>query len=463
MRWWIPALLGPVVLATGTLPVRAADIVPQVSPPARGSDAWTGFYLGANLGAGFGSNQFSNAPPGSAPALGSSSSVGGWIGGLQLGYNYQLNWLVLGIEGSFDWAGLKNNSPCASGQLCQAEPEWFGTVVGRVGGTFGSALVYIDGGAAWTHDTMTNVFSADTFMGDQIRFGWTLGAGIEYRLYRNWSVKLEYDYMMFGQQSIRVADSVASSFPENVGQSIQLIKAGFNYRFNSDGSVPPTSHASEAGGDDSPKSIRALPSLSVGKDSVDGLVAGLFALGSDSLEKSGPRLYLSGGYGWYQFPATSGRVTGIYSTGAILGGYGWVKENFEVNLLAGVSAENDLLSALDPSDPVHGTQGGVMVRGDVTANPTAKTLIEGEAEFTSAFDAYYTAAKFGYDAFGKGIFVGPMVGALGDARFHQWRVGAAISDIKLFSNVELELAAGYMNDSSVGTGAFGDIGFTIDF
>jgi outer membrane immunogenic protein len=461
MKRWIQALLGGVVLGAGILPVCAADIVPQASP-ALSIGVWNGFYLGANLGAGVSSNQFYNAPPSSTPALGSGSNIGSWIGGLQVGYNYQLNWLVLGIEGSFDWAGSGKNFSCASGQLCSAAPEWFATTVGRVGSTFGSALIYIDGGAAWTHDTVTNVFSADTFAGDQIRFGWTMGAGVEYLLYRNWSIKFEYDYMMFGQRSIRVADS-DGSFPEDVRQSIQMIKAGFNYRFNGDGSIPPMSHVSDAGGrDDSPETIRALPSLSVGKESVDGLVAGLFALSGGSLDKSGARLYLSGGYGWYQFGATNGRISGIYSTGAILGGYGLVGDNFEVNLLAGMSAENDLLSALDPSDPVHGTQGGVMVRADVTTNPTTKTLIEAEAEFTTAFDAYYTAAKFGYDAFGKGIFIGPLVGALGDTRFRQWRVGAAISQIK-FGKVELDLSAGYENDSSVGTGAFGEIGFTIDF
>jgi hypothetical protein len=145
-----------------------------------------------------------------------------------------------------------------------------------------------------------------------------------------------------------------------------------------------------------------------------------------------------------------------------LGGYGFVGTNFDVNLFAGVSAENDMLSVVDASDPVHGTAYGVAAHADASINPTATTILEGEAEYTTAFKAYNTTAKFGYDLFGKGFFIGPQVAALGDARYRQWRAGVDISSLK-FGKFDLEFSAGYANDSSVGPGAYAEFGLTTDF
>ncbi len=90
-------------------------------------------------------------------------------------------------------------------------------------------------------------------------------------------------------------------------QTIQLVKAGFNYRFNGSG-VPV-----DKDDDDPAGTLRAIASTSVGKESVDASVAGIFAL-TGTLDKSGPRLYLTGGTGRYQFGGPDALVTGIYST-----------------------------------------------------------------------------------------------------------------------------------------------------
>jgi opacity protein-like surface antigen len=436
--------LGALIIGAGIAPLGAADMASNARPVS--TDPWAGFYLGADV-----------------------AKVSGWVGGFDLGYNYRIDGLVLGAEGNFDWAGTENNFLCGAVELCSADPEWFATLVGRVGSTIGPALFYVNGGMAWSRETITNVFAGETYLGSQIRPGWTVGAGIEYLVSKNWSAKLEYDYMNFGERPVAVSDSLGNSLFEDVKQTMQLIKVGFNYRFNGWGlgadkpvmSYAQEKRATDADDDDSPKTIRATPSLSVGKDSVDAVVAGLFALTND-LEKSGPRLYLSEGVGWYQFGTTSGTVKGLYSTGDVLGGYGFVGKNYDINFLAGVSAENDILSAVDPSDPVHGTEGGIKVRSDFTINPTPKTLFEGEVDYTTAFKTYYSSAKVGYDIFGNEIFVGPQVIAFGDARFSQWRVGGAISQIK-FGKAELDLSAGYARDSSVGSGAFVDLGVNIEF
>jgi Cellulose biosynthesis protein BcsS len=83
-----------------------------------------------------------------------------------------------------------------------------------------------------------------------------------------------------------------------------------------------------------------------------------------------------------------------------------------------------------------------------------KSLFYGEAEYTTAFQTYYTSAKYGYDVFNKGFFIGPEVTAFGDARYDQWRVGAHIAQMQ-FGQVEVDVSARFAHDSSVGDGAYG--------
>lgn len=199
-------------------------------------------------------------------------------------------------------------------------------------------------------------------------------------------------------------------------------------------------------------------------------MGGLFALRGD-VDTSGPRLWVEGGAGAYKFYYPGGTEKGVYSSGAILGGYGFEGDNYSINLLAGLSAENDTLSyAIDRSDcppdqtdPVQGTRGGVKVRADAWINPTPQTLFYGEGEYATAFQTYWTAAKWGFDVTnGKQIFVGPEVVAFGNERFNQWRVGAHVTGFK-FGHVQVDVSAGYARDSEVGSGAYGHLELSTNF
>ena len=469
------------------LPVSAADIplIPLKAPPFPvWASPWTGFFIGGSVGGGFGNKKLYDIFPTPDFALDADTAVSGWVGGLQFGYNYQYKWLVVGIESDFDWSGVHSTFGCFTfgNQQCTVNSEWFGTVVGKVGGVIGSALLYVDGGAAWTRDTLTDVATVsasrggvpslpgDLFSGSQIRPGWTVGAGIEYLLSHNWSVRAEYSYMNFGERPITLIDGLGNAFPEEVKQTVQLVKVGFDYRFNGSGlatSSPLMSYAPSPivtkGAEESPDAtIRAFSVFDVGKFTVDGLVGGLFALSKD-IDTSGPRLWVEAGSGWYKFGTTSGSVTGVYTTGAILGGYGFEGKNYEINLLAGLSAENDMLSTIDQSDPVQGTAGGAKVRGDIWINPTPLTLFYGEAEYATAFQTFWTAAKYGVDVTnGKQVFVGPEVVAYGNERFDQWRVGAHVTQLK-FGKINMDVSAGYAHDSVVGSGAYSHVELNTDF
>ena len=83
---------------------------------------------------------------------------------------------------------------------CNSKSDRFGTFAGRLGIAADSTLVYFKGGAAWTHDIHDLVLCCGvveaTVSGG--KWGWTAGTGLEYALTRNWSAKLEYDFMDFG-------------------------------------------------------------------------------------------------------------------------------------------------------------------------------------------------------------------------------------------------------------------------
>jgi opacity protein-like surface antigen len=463
---------------------RAAEL-PLKAPPPPPPPSWTGFFFGANFNPGEATTKFFDIyGPNPDYALDADSKMTGMAGGFQLGYNYQIGQFVVGAKGTFDWASIKHDFSCFSfgNQTCSSTDEWIGSLTGRFGPVIGPALLYVDGGPAWTRDAISNIAGTqacvpaggitvcsapgDLFQGARIMPGWTIGGGIEYRISANWSAFVEYDYFNFGEHPITLADGGTGIFPEDVRQQLQLIQFGFDYALEG----PPVSLAPLAYGpgpspadddDDTGKAIRVFSLVDVAKDSVDGLVGGLFAFSKD-LNTSGPRMWITGGAGAYQYPASGQWIRGVYSSGDLLGGYAFEGDNYEINLLAGASVENDMLSAYDPSNPVNGTEVGPKVRGDVWVNPTEKSLFYGEAEYTTAFQTYYTSAKYGYDVFNKDFFLGPEVTAFGDERFDQWRVGAHITQLK-FGQLEVDVSAGFAHDSVVGDGAYGHVEMSREF
>jgi outer membrane immunogenic protein len=488
MKFFTASVSAACLLALGafaSMPACAAEL-PLKAPPPAPPPSWTGFFFGANINPGTGTTKFFDIyGPTPDYALDADAKTSGWLGGFQLGYNYQIGQFVVGAEGSFDWGGIKRDFSCFSfgNQTCSSNDEWVASLTGRFGPVIGPALLYVDGGPAWARDAISNIAGTaacvptggttvcsapgDLFQGSAILPGWTVGGGVEYRVSPNWAVFLEYGYFNFGEHPITLVDGGTGIFPEDVKQQLQTIRVGFDYAFNGAplgvaplayGEGPPVA---DSDSDDSGKVIRAFSVLDVGKDSVDGLIGGLFAFSKD-IDTSGPRMWITGGAGAYQYPAGGQQIRGVYSTGDLLGGYAFEGNNYEINLLAGATAENDMLSAYDTSNPVNGTAVGPKVRGDIWINPTPKSLFYGEAEYTTAFQTYYTSAKYGYDVFNKGFFLGPEVTSFGDQRFDQWRVGAHVTQLQ-FGQVEVDLSAGFAHDSVVGEGAYGHVEMSREF
>jgi outer membrane immunogenic protein len=184
---------------------------------------WTGFYAGINAGYGFGKSDWSGAG-----GTGSTSPKGA-VAGVTLGYNLQTGSWVWGLEGDFDASWVKGSTvgtgAACGGAGCETKNPWLATARGRLGyAGWDRWLPYITGGGAYGQVKMTpavgNVESKN-------RLGYALGAGIEYALFANWTVKAEYLYVDLGTANCSNCGVTGTdvTFKES------LIRAGLNYRF----------------------------------------------------------------------------------------------------------------------------------------------------------------------------------------------------------------------------------------
>lgn len=236
MRRFVVALLAATVF--GGVAANAADMpvkAPIVSPPPIKLYNWTGLYVGINGGGVWGRSSFTYVATGTD--VGHKNS-GGLIGGT-IGYNYQLpsNW-VLGVEADWDWANVKGNAPCPNPAFdCKTKIESIGTLRGRIGYAWNQVLLYGTGGLAWEYVNVETVNLAGvatptsgtaTNGTKKWATGWTVGAGVEYGFWTNWSVKLEYLYADFGTHRY----TVDNSLQVDSRQRENIVRVGVNYRFN---------------------------------------------------------------------------------------------------------------------------------------------------------------------------------------------------------------------------------------
>ncbi len=205
------ALLG---LATGAM---AADLPLRAAPPAPIVAAapiftWTGFYVGVNAGYGWSDDDFD------AVDFADDEDDGGFVGGAQIGYNYQIGSFVVGLEGDVQFADFGRdgvfNFEDEDGEILEGEFEssdWFGTVRARAGVAFGQALIYGTGGFAFADDAT----------------GWTVGGGLEYAFTNNLSAKIEGLYVNLENDDDFDFDIDGFDGETDFG----VVRAGLNFRF----------------------------------------------------------------------------------------------------------------------------------------------------------------------------------------------------------------------------------------
>ncbi|MSO68368.1 MAG: porin family protein [Pseudolabrys sp.] len=158
---------------------------------------------------------------------GSQPEPKGGLFGVTAGYNFQTGIWLWGAEGDFDISTMKGSATCSGTATCDTKNSWLSTVRGRFGyAGWNNWLPYITGGLAMGDIKATNSVLSSA---NKTKMGYALGAGVEYAMMTNWSVKLEYLYVDLGKFDCGVACSATK--PDNVSFNANVVRAGLNYRF----------------------------------------------------------------------------------------------------------------------------------------------------------------------------------------------------------------------------------------
>jgi outer membrane immunogenic protein len=222
----------------------------QTAPAPLPECNWTGFYIGLNVGGQFGHsedkdiNGYSTADPGNKWGY----DEDGIIGGGQVGYNYQWNWLVLGVEADGGYMNLDGRGTSrydrnflASDTHGSTDSDFYTTIRGRLGFAFGHWLFYATGGGIGVNyetrvkdncdvdpcgDDLINAHK------EEFNWGWTGGGGIEYMFNCHWSAKTEYlRYQLDNQNFSAVTEHGFDAHFKGIGTEGNIFRAGLNYKF----------------------------------------------------------------------------------------------------------------------------------------------------------------------------------------------------------------------------------------
>jgi outer membrane immunogenic protein len=224
--------------------VNAADLHVKAKPPAPVPPpfSWTGFYIGGNLGGAWFKNDVTDSFFGLNFNNGNNNGV--FIGGGQVGFNYQVSNLVWGVEWHFDGASNNNNGNGVfvpiPGQTVQvtANDRWVTTFAARLGLAYDRVLFYVKGGGGWVGFngfTVANLNTGASFTGSgsSTDSGWLAGGGLEWAFADNWSLRFEYDYLGLGSRTF----TIPAGFPFLAGdtfttgnRNLQMATVGINYR-----------------------------------------------------------------------------------------------------------------------------------------------------------------------------------------------------------------------------------------
>jgi outer membrane immunogenic protein len=237
------------LLAAGFLiapPAFAADMAVKAPPPPATPFSWTGFYAGIAGGLAWGQSQFFNADPTNLNGnlgfpITQKFDVSGGVFGGTVGYNWQFdNWLA-GVEGDFSWTTKQNtnrSSPFNVVGSNTTREHWLGTGRVRLGiVTVDRRLLYMTGGFAGAGIEAIfhgNIARDGNLAATQTRWGWTAGGGFEAALFQNWSFKLEYLYVGLQDKSYFPPLTPLPDFivvRRKVTLDDNVLRLGLNYSF----------------------------------------------------------------------------------------------------------------------------------------------------------------------------------------------------------------------------------------
>jgi opacity protein-like surface antigen len=207
------------------------------APAAPAAYNWSGFYIGAYLGADWGHTSWNFADSGATI----DPLFAGLLGGGEIGYNYQVGKWVLGVEGDVGATNARGAQPCPTGFFynCENSTNWLSTATARIGYAYWDRLLtYVKAGAVIAQDradivcdtgsqlTGGRVDGCPSQSASKTRAGWTIGWGTEFGLTQNLSVKTETMYFDLGSDRYNVGGT-----PIDIQKNGFISTVGLHYRF----------------------------------------------------------------------------------------------------------------------------------------------------------------------------------------------------------------------------------------
>jgi outer membrane immunogenic protein len=238
-------------VVAGPEPLPSGKEMKQVAPAPLPECNWTGFYIGLNVGGNWGHSEntdlddynFDNKP------WGYSSS--GVVAGGQIGYNYQWNWIVLGIEGDVGYMDIDGSGQepdrffQRNDTFGHSESDFMTTIRGRFGIAWGHWLFYGTGGGIglnWESRVTDDCFTGNCGIGtidardNSFEWGWVGGGGIEYMLGCHWTIRAEYLHYQMDEKTFSGTDFLFGTtnngdFSWKGRAEGNIIRGALNYKF----------------------------------------------------------------------------------------------------------------------------------------------------------------------------------------------------------------------------------------
>ncbi len=210
---------------------------------------WSGFYIGGHVGGAWTDERATYLGTTGIPLDPIGTQYGGnrtgFLGGVQGGYNYQVQNIVLGVAGDFSWTGTSVDNATTSAFVpavtihTLSKTNWYSTFTGRIGYAANNVLFYAKGGVAFAEEVyggyanVAGVGRVSSFNNvTSTRSGYVVGGGIEYGFAPNWTAFAEYNYLDFGRKNYTIVDTgnaITANF--NIRDHVDVVKVGVNYKF----------------------------------------------------------------------------------------------------------------------------------------------------------------------------------------------------------------------------------------
>jgi outer membrane immunogenic protein len=238
----------------------ALSSAPALAAPPPPIFDWTGFYVGGHIGSAVMHGTLGNLPPSTiflgptTPTPAIDFRADGFLGGGQLGYNWQwANWVV-GVETDISASHLQSNGPFSISSVvfvsstmvtgtAELRSDLFTTARGRLGYAAGNLLFFGSGGFAWAREKLNIVGTSASctfgicgpsspFASSDARWagGPAFGGGVDYAFAPNWFVRVEYLRINVGTHNFSV-DPNLSGTPLPLSSHFDIVRFALNYRF----------------------------------------------------------------------------------------------------------------------------------------------------------------------------------------------------------------------------------------